>query len=156
MKINHITDEDMVAKLYEASRAGVRIELVLRGNCSLIPGVAGWSENIRAVGIIDHYLEHSRIFIFANGGEPLYYIGSADWMPRNLVNRIEVLTPVYDPEMQQDLWRTVDYGLRDTLNGRIIDGKGSNELQAGTPFRSQAELYKVYSQVQTTSNNTEE
>ena len=156
MKINHITDEDMVAKLYEASRAGVRIELVLRGNCSLIPGVAGWSDHIRAVGIIDHYLEHSRIFIFANGGEPLYYIGSADWMPRNLVNRIEVLTPVYDPEMQQDLWRTVDYGLRDTLNGRIIDGKGSNELQAGTPFRSQAELYKVYSQVQTTSNNTEE
>ena len=78
------------------------MELVVRGNCSLVTGVPGISENIHINGIIDRYLEHSRIFIFANGGEEKYYIGSADWMPRNLDNRIEVAAPVYDKEIQAD------------------------------------------------------
>lgn len=142
VKINHITDEDMVAKLYEASQAGVKIELLVRGNCSLVPGLPGLSENIKAVGIIDRYLEHSRILIFANGGMPKYYLGSADWMPRNLDNRIEVLTPVYDEDLKLDLLRTVDYGLKDTTNGRIIDGKGGNMIQSGERFRSQEQLQK--------------
>ena len=144
MKINHITDTDMVAKLYQASKAGVKIDIVIRGNCSLVPGIANLSENIHCVGIIDRYLEHSRILIFANGGKPRYFIGSADWMPRNLLNRIEVLTPVYDEDMQADLLRTVSYGMRDTVNGRIVDGKGSNEFVEGPEFRSQEELYKAY------------
>ncbi len=144
LKLNHITDEDMVAKLYQASRAGVKIDLLVRGNCSLVPGVQGISENITCVGIIDRYLEHSRILIFANGGEPRYFIGSADWMPRNLVNRVEVLTPVYDEDMKADLLRTVSFGLRDTCNGRIVDGKGTNNFVPGKPFRSQEELYKAY------------
>ncbi len=144
LKLNHITDEDMVAKLYQASRAGVKIDLLVRGNCSLVPGVQGISENITCVGIIDRYLEHSRILIFANGGEPRYFIGSADWMPRNLVNRVEVLTPVYDEDMKADLLRTVSFGLRDTCNGRIVDGKGTNNFVLGKPFRSQEELYKAY------------
>lgn len=144
MKINHVTDVDVIAKLYEASRAGVKIEMVLRGNCSIIPGLPGVSENIRAVGIIDRYLEHSRILIFANGGEPRYFLGSADWMPRNLTNRIEVLTPVYDQDLQRDLLRTVEYGLKDTSNGRIVDGLGTNKLQSGAPFRSQEQLYLDY------------
>ncbi len=144
IKINHITDTDMVTKLYQASKAGVKIDIVIRGNCSLIPGIKGLSENIRCVGIIDRYLEHSRILIFANGGKPRYFLGSADWMPRNLLNRIEVLTPVYDEELQADLMRTISYGMRDTTNGRFVDGKGTNNFVEGEPFRSQQELYKEY------------
>ncbi|MDY4705438.1 MAG: RNA degradosome polyphosphate kinase [Prevotella sp.] len=144
MKINHITDPDMVNKLYEASRAGVRIDIVIRGNCSLVPGVPKVSENIRCVGIIDRYLEHSRILIFCNGGKNKFYLGSADWMPRNLINRIEVYSPVYDADLQRDLLRTVEYGLRDTMNGRLIDGQGTNQFQPGSPFRSQEALYNCY------------
>lgn len=144
IKINHITDVDVVRKLYEASTAGVKIEILIRGNCSLVPGVKGLSENIRCVGIIDRYLEHSRILIFANGGNPRYFLGSADWMPRNLNNRIEVMTPVFDADLKKDLLRTINYGLADTTNGRIVDGKGNNSLQQGEVFRSQEQLYKAY------------
>lgn len=148
IKINHITDTDMVDKIYTASQAGVKVDIVVRGNCSLVPGIPGVSDHVRAVGIIDRYLEHSRMLIFCNGGKPRYYIGSADWMPRNLVNRIEVMTPVYNEDMRKDLLRTVEYGLRDNTNGRLVDGKGTNLIQpvteGGTPFRSQEELYKAY------------
>ena len=151
IKINHITDPDVVNKMYAASRAGVRIDALVRGNCSLVPGIEGVSDNIRVVGIIDRYLEHSRILIFCNNDKPRYFIGSADWMPRNLVNRIEVLTPVYDDEMKRDLMRTVDYGLRDTTNGRIVDGRGTNEMQpvkeGVEPFRSQEELHIEYNKI---------
>ena len=95
IKINHITDPVMVKKLYEASSHGVRIDLLVRGNCSLITGVPGVSDTIRINGIIDRYLEHSRIFIFANGGDEKMFIGSADWMPRNLDKRVEVIHRVY-------------------------------------------------------------
>lgn len=148
IKINHITDMDVVNKLYAASNAGVKIDLLLRGNCALVPGIKGMSENIKAVGIIDRYLEHARILLFCNGGKPKYYLGSADWMPRNLVNRIEVMTPVYDKDLQQDILRTIEYGMRDTTNGRIIDGHGTNDMQhvaqGQQPFRSQEALYEAY------------
>ena len=148
IKINHITDSDVVNKIYAASRAGVRIDALVRGNCSVVPGIKDASENIRIVGIIDRYLEHSRILIFCNNDKPRYFIGSADWMPRNLVNRIEVLTPVYDEDMKKDLMRTIDFGSRDTTNSRIVDGKGTNEIQAvkegEKPFRSQEELHNMY------------
>lgn len=144
LKINHITDVDMVKKLYEASQAGVRIDIVIRGNCSLVPNVPKISENIHCVGIIDRYLEHARILIFCNGGKNKYYLGSADWMPRNLINRIEVYTPVYDADIQADLLRTIEYGLKDTKNGRIIDGIGTNNFVEGEPFRSQEALYNCY------------
>lgn len=144
IKINHITEPEVVNKLYHASCAGVKIDIPIRGNCSLVPGIPGLSENIRCVGIIDRYLEHSRILIFCNGGNPRYYLGSADWMPRNLLNRIEVMTPVYDEALRADLLRTVEYGLKDTTNARVVDGKGTNEIQKGEHFRSQEELYKAY------------
>lgn len=144
IKINHITEPEVVNKLYHASCAGVKIDILIRGNCSLVPGVPGLSENIRCVGIIDRYLEHSRVLIFCNGGNPRYYLGSADWMPRNLLNRIEVMTPVYDEALRADLLRTVEYGLKDTTNARVVDGKGTNEIQKGEHFRSQEELYKAY------------
>ncbi len=147
-KINHITDADIVEKLYEASSSGVEVDMLVRGNCSLVTGVPGLSETIHLTGIIDRYLEHSRILIFANGGEEKIYIGSADWMPRNLDHRIEVLTPVYDPAIQADLRRVVEYGLKDTRQGRIVDGSGENHpLPAadGEPlFRSQEALYQDY------------
>ena len=144
IKINHITDPDVVAKIYQASQAGVKVDIVLRGNCSLVPGIPGVSDNIHIVGIIDRYLEHSRILIFCNGGKNKYFLGSADWMPRNLLSRIEVMTPVYDEDLKEDLRRTVEYGLRDTTNGRLVDGKGTDQLQEGDFFRSQEELYKYY------------
>ena len=103
MKINHITDQVMVKKLYEASAAGVPIDIVLRGNCSLVTGIPGVSETIHINGIIDRYLEHSRIFIFAAGGEEKCFIGSADWMPRNLDNRVEVVTPPF--RSQEELYK---------------------------------------------------
>ena len=145
-KVNHITDRILIQKLYEASTAGVQTDLVVRGNCSLVTGIPGVSDNIRINGIIDRYLEHPRIFIFANGGEEKYYIGSDDWMPRNLDNRIEVLTPVYDKVIQAELKRVVCYGLRDTAKGRIVDGSGENKTweNSDAPFRSQEELYKYY------------
>lgn len=147
IKINHITDPAMVKKLYEASSHGVRIDLLVRGNCSLITGVPGVSDTIRINGIIDRYLEHSRIFIFANGGDEKVLIGSADWMPRNLYNRVEVVAPVYDPEIKADLKQVVEYGLKDTMQGRVVDGTGENRQWTtpdGIAFRSQEELYKHY------------
>lgn len=148
IKINHITDPVMVEKLYEASCAGVDIDLLVRGNCSLVPGIPGVSDHIRIVGIIDRYLEHSRIFVFAAGGEERVFIGSADWMPRNLDNRVEVVTPVYDPEVKEEMKRIVDFGLRDTLQARIVDGEGKNLFkqpdEGGQPFRSQEALYEYY------------
>lgn len=148
IKINHITDPIMVDKLYEASEAGVDIDLVVRGNCSLITNIPNLSTNIRIHGIIDRYLEHSRIFIFANGGDEKIFLGSADWMPRNLDHRIEVITPVYDPAIKGEMKRIVEYGLKDTLQGRVVDGLGDNlfwsEKGQETPFRSQEALYNYY------------
>lgn len=148
VKINHITDPVMIAKLYKAAECGVPIDLLVRGNCSLITTLPALNGNIRAVGIVDRYLEHSRIFIFAAGGEEKVFIGSADWMPRNLDNRIEVVCPVYDPAVKADLKRVVEYGMKDTRQGRIVDGSGENRLQMpseGEPlFRSQEALYEAY------------
>ena len=147
IKINHITDPVIVKKLYEASSHGIKIDLLVRGNCSLITGVPGVSDTIRINGIIDRYLEHSRIFVFANGGEEKMFIGSADWMTRNLDNRVEVITPVYDPDIKAELKRIVQFGLKDTLQGRVVDGTGENRpwtTEDNAPFRSQEELYNYY------------
>lgn len=147
IKINHITDPVMVKKLYEASANGVPIDLVVRGNCSLVTGIPGKSDTIRIVGIIDRYLEHSRIFQFCAAGEDKVFIGSADWMPRNLNNRVEVVTPVYSQKIKADLIRVIDYALRDTLQGRTVDGTDRNlpwQTADNAPFRSQEELYKTY------------
>ena len=96
LKMNSLTDSKMIDKLYDASRAGVKIKLIIRGICSLIPGVKGMSENIEAISIVDNYLEHSRVYIFGNDGEPEVFISSADFMTRNLDGRVEVTCPIYD------------------------------------------------------------
>lgn len=155
IKINHITDVYMVKKLYEAAERGVPVDLLVRGNCSLYTDLPELNGNLRIKGIIDRYLEHSRIFIFAAGGEEKIFIGSADWMPRNLDNRIEVVTPVYDPDIKEDLKRVVAYGLNDTMQGRIVDGKGTNAFPDGAEngyFRSQEALYQYYLAQETTVN----
>lgn len=118
--LNNLADTAMIDKLYEASRAGVKIDMVVRGICMLKPQVKGMSENIRVVSIVDRFLEHTRVFIFANGGKPLYYIGSADWMTRNLDHRIEVACPIYDTHIQQDLLHILNLQLSDNTHARLI------------------------------------
>ena len=157
VKVNHVTDPVIIAKLYEASQAGVPITLLVRGNCSLVTGIPGVSDNIRACGIIDRYLEHARIFIFAAGGEEKIYIGSADWMPRNLDNRIEVIAPVHNPVIREEMKRIVDAGLQDNRQGRIVDGSGENLPWPGagdTPFRSQEALYEHYKALEENGEET--
>lgn len=145
VKINHITDELMVKKLYEAAEAGVQVDLLVRGNCSLKPNLKSLNGNMKVVGIIDRYLEHARIFIFAAGGQNKTFLGSADWMPRNLDHRVEVITPVYDEDIKANLRKVVEYGLKDTLQGRIVDGLGTNLENTGDEaFRSQETLYREY------------
>jgi polyphosphate kinase len=148
MKINHITDPEIVDKLYEAASAGVKVDIIIRGNCSLVPSCGKAAGNLRCIGIIDRYLEHSRILIFCNGGKNRYFLGSADWMPRNLSNRIEVMTPVYDEDLKRDLMRTIDFGLSDNTNAHVIDGTGADPLPQTAPgmvpFRSQEKLYNEY------------
>ena len=147
IKINHITDQTMVEKLYEAAAAGVEVRISVRGNCSIVTSKLPAYCNIRINGIIDRYLEHSRIFIFAAAAEEKVFIGSADWMPRNLDNRIEVVTPVYDPQIKSEMRRIVDYALRDTVQGRLVDGTGDNlpwTCEAPLPQGSQTALYEYY------------
>ena len=151
MKVNHITDPVMVKKICEAAENGVRIDMVVRGNCSVVTHGYPAGGNIRINGIIDRYLEHSRIFVFAAGGQEKVFIGSADWMPRNLDNRIEVVAPVYDPAIKQEMIRIVDYGLRDVRQGRLVDGTGDNSpwtCDDPLPTGSQEALYGHYLQLE--------
>ena len=145
-KINNLVDEEMIHKLYQASNAGVSIQLVVRGICSLVPGIPKQSENIEVVSIVDRLLEHSRIFIFGNKGDEKYFISSADWMTRNLDYRIEVATPVYDETNKKELKKIVEAALMDNVKARIINPKQDNTFKRGAanPFRSQVELYNYY------------
>ncbi len=154
MKLNHIVDPELVAKLYEATQAGVKVDICLRGNCSLVPNVSGVSDGLFLNAIIDRYLEHSRIYIFANGGNPRYYLGSADWMPRNLDRRIEVMCPIYAKNIQAELDMIVNLGLADEINGYYVNEKGGvprrNAMSGkGQIVSSQTNLYKYYQTIHT-------
>jgi polyphosphate kinase len=124
-KLNSIADEDVIRLLYKASQAGVPVELNVRGICCLRPGVPGLSENIRVVSIVDRFLEHSRIFYFHNGGDAQVFISSADWMPRNLDRRVELLVPVEDPACRARLLHILETCLRDTVKARQLQPDGS-------------------------------
>ncbi|WP_320052233.1 RNA degradosome polyphosphate kinase [uncultured Acetobacteroides sp.] len=150
-KVNNLVDEGIVDKLYEASCAGVKIKLIVRSMCSLIPGIPGKSENIEITSIVDRFLEHSRIFIFGNDGDPKYYISSADWMTRNLDFRVEVAAPIYDKDIQRELRNIMEYTLRDNQKSRVVDANLKNEYRTepnAPQFRSQIELYRYYSQLE--------
>lgn len=146
VKVNHVTEPMIVSKIYDAVRAGVKVDLLVRGNCALVDNTE-FNGNLRVVGIIDRYLEHARIYRFCNNGEEKVFIGSADWMPRNLDCRIEVVTPVYDSDMKAECQRIVDYGLADQKQGRVVIGKPFIVEEGKEPFRSQEELYKYYSRL---------
>ncbi|MDP4210332.1 MAG: polyphosphate kinase 1 [Bacteroidota bacterium] len=147
LKINNLVDSEMITKLYQASQNGVKIKLIVRGICSLIPGVPGMSENIEAISIVDKYLEHARIFIFCNNDDEKYYISSADWMTRNLDNRVEVASPIYDPQLQKELRDIIDIQLSDNVKSRIIDECQANIYKkdgSPAPVRAQVEIYNYY------------
>ena len=126
-KMNSLCDQDIIAALYEASVAGVKIELIVRGICSLRVGIPGVSENISVRSIVGTFLEHSRIFYFENAGKSEVYCGSADWMPRNLERRVEILFPVEDPKLKEKVLRILDVQLRDTVKAHLLQPDGSYE-----------------------------
>ncbi|WP_298508982.1 polyphosphate kinase 1 [uncultured Kordia sp.] len=127
LKLNSLQDKRMIEALYEASNAGVKIDMVVRGICCLVPGIKGQSENISIKSVLGQFLEHARVYIFANGGNEKMYIGSADWMTRNLDHRIEVIAPILDADMHQQLRTFVQWQLDDTVKARIIDAKQKNK-----------------------------
>lgn len=147
LKMNSLTDFKMIDKLYEASREGVKIQLIIRGICCLIPGVKDMSENIEAISIVDNYLEHSRIYIFGNSGNPDVYISSADFMTRNLDARVEVTCPIYDEEIKQELIDTFEIGWKGNVKARLHSESLDNEYRRGNGnkvFRAQLEMYNYY------------
>jgi polyphosphate kinase len=146
-KMNSLVDRTLIEELYAASQAGVRIDLMVRGICCLRPGVEGLSERIRAVSIIDRFLEHGRVFYFENGGAPEYWLASADWMPRNLDHRVEVAFPVLEPALQEQIRDILEIQLADNVKARRIlpDGR-SERIHAGEDValvRSQERLYEL-------------
>ena len=128
LKCNNLVDRELVMKLYEASDAGVEIRLIIRGMCSLQPGVRGISDNIEAISIVDRYLEHPRAYVFYNAGDPEYYIGSADLMTRNIDYRVEVLCPVRDKHAKAMIQDVLDIQWHDNVKARVIDRGQSNEM----------------------------
>jgi len=146
LKMNSLVDRNMIDLLYDASREGVKIDLIVRGICSLVPGVRGMSENITAVSIIDRFLEHSRIFVFCNGGDEKYYISSADWMPRNLDRRVEVVAPVYDKRLKKELRDYLEIQLNDNVKARMINERQDNKYRERRPgektVRAQMEFHE--------------
>ncbi len=146
LKLNSLSDYEMIDKLYEASNAGVKIDLIVRGICCLVPGIKGMSENITAISIIDKFLEHPRLYIFANGGDTLVYISSADWMTRNLDRRVEVSCPIYDESIKDELMETFDICWNDNVKARILNDTQDNSYITNKlePNRSQISLYEYY------------
>jgi polyphosphate kinase len=145
-KMNALVDQALIEELYAASAAGVRIDLLVRGICCLRPEVPGLSENIRVISILDRYLEHARIWYFENGGQPEYWLASADWMPRNLDRRVEVAFPVVDVGLHRRLREVLETQLADTVKARRILPDGSSErvrADGRPPLRSQDRLYEL-------------
>lgn len=149
LKLNNLADNEIIEKLYEASNAGVNIKLIIRGMISLVPGIKGTSENIKAIGIVDRFLEHSRLMIFCNGGDEEYYISSADLMTRNIEHRIEVTCPVFDKSIKSELRRIFDILWQDNVKARKIDPSFTNKFvkKGKKPFRSQVEVLNYLSSI---------
>ncbi|MEL7426838.1 MAG: polyphosphate kinase 1 [Bacteroidota bacterium] len=144
LKMNSLQDNRMIKKLYEASEAGVKIQMIIRGICCLVPGKKGWSENIHAVSIVDRYLEHARVFVFHHGGEDQMYLSSADWMVRNLSYRVETTFPIYDENIKVEIMESLQLQLADNVKARVLDEDLSNQYyQSGNDLaiRSQIETY---------------
>jgi polyphosphate kinase len=147
LKLNNLVDSEMIKKLYEASSEGVKIKLIIRGICCLVAGVKGLSDNIEGISIVDKFLEHSRVFVFCNGGHEKYFLSSADWMARNLDYRSEVGVPIYDKTIQQQVRKVIDLLWEDNTKARILDSKQNNEYRktaSNKKIRAQEEIYNLY------------
>ncbi|WP_066225409.1 polyphosphate kinase 1 [Formosa haliotis] len=146
LKMNSISSYKMVDKLYEASRAGVKIQMIVRGLCCLVPGIKGMSENIEVISVVDKFLEHTRLYMFANGGDPKIFISSADWMTRNIENRVEVTCPIYDENIKQELIDTFNICWSDNVKARLLNLEQTNEYKRNKKekVRSQFATYEYY------------
>lgn len=145
LKMNSLQDPDIIEKLYEAAQEGVEVKLIIRGICCLIPGVKGMSQNIKAISIVDRFLEHSRVFIFHNNGDHKIYLSSGDWMERNLSRRIEVAFPIYDEKLKAEIMDFVNLQWKDNVKARIINRLQNNtyrKSEAKTKIRSQVAFYE--------------
>ncbi|WP_088329746.1 polyphosphate kinase 1 [Lacimicrobium sp. SS2-24] len=144
LKINNLVDIALIDDLYRASQAGVKVKAIIRGMCSLVPGVKGLSDNIQIISIVDRFLEHPRVLVFENAGDPKVFISSADWMTRNMDNRIEVGCPINDPVLKQRILDILNIQFQDTIKARIIDAEQTNKyVRRGNrkKLRSQVEIY---------------
>jgi polyphosphate kinase len=152
LKVNSIEDQEMILKLYEASQAGVKIQMIVRGICSLVPGIVGISENIEAISIVDRFLEHSRVFIFHNNGDEEMYLSSADWMQRNLSARVETTFPIYAPEIRRMMHDIINLQLNDNVKARIINQAQDNPYRRTDndeiAIRAQVETYYYLRRIQ--------
>ncbi|MFM2589058.1 polyphosphate kinase 1 [Vibrio sp. TBV020] len=156
LKANNIVDKGLINKLYEASSAGVKIKMIIRGMCSLVPGVEGVSDNIEIISIVDRFLEHPRVIIAHNNGEPQVYISSADWMTRNIDHRIEVATPILDERLKQRIIDIIAIHFTDTVKARWIDKEMSNQyVQSDTQdkVRSQVAIYDYLKNIEKQTKN---
>lgn len=146
LKMNNITSYLVIDKLYEASRAGVKIDMIVRGICCLIPGIKGMSETIEVISIVDKFLEHPRVYIFGNDKDAKVYISSADWMTRNIDNRVEVSCPIYDPDIRQEIIDTFNISWSDNVKARLINTPNENEyrIDNNPKVRSQIATYDYY------------
>jgi polyphosphate kinase len=148
-KINNLVDKELIDDLYRAGQAGVKIRGIVRGMCSLNAGIKGLSENIEIISIVDRFLEHPRVMIFEGGGDRKVFISSADWMERNMDNRIEVGCPIYDKRLQQRIVDIMEIQFQDTLKARVIDNAQTNPYVARgnrKKLRSQVEIYHYLKQ----------
>jgi polyphosphate kinase len=144
LKMNSIQDRPITEKLYKASQAGVQIKMIVRGICSLVPGVKGISKNIEAISIVDRFLEHARVFIFHNKGDELMYLSSADWMVRNLNYRVETAFPIFDPSIKKEIRDYINIQLTDNVKARVLDQALTNTYrknESDLAIRSQIETY---------------
>jgi polyphosphate kinase len=148
-----LVDPELIERLYVAGAAGVKVDLIVRGICSLRAGVAGLSENIAVRSIVGRFLEHARVFVFAGGGTPSYYLSSADWMTRNIDRRIEVTVPIYDAALRMQLDTFLALQLSDNVKARVVDADQSNRYARDTSpagdskqaVNAQEEMYAYYS-----------
>ena len=138
----------MIEKLYEASNEGVKIQMIIRGICCLIPGVKAMSENIEVISIVDKYLEHPRVYIFENGGDSKVYLSSADFMTRNIENRVEVAVPIYDPSLKKEIIDVFQIAWNDNTKARKLNGEKQNEFVVNDKevVRSQWNIYDYYAE----------
>jgi polyphosphate kinase len=152
IKVNNLQEREMIEKLYEASNAGVKVELIVRSICCIAPGITGQSENITIRRIVDRYLEHARIFTFYNNGDPEVYMGSADWMSRNLHSRIEVIFPIYDEKLKKEIDDILQLQLKDTKKAVFFRADLSNEKITTNSDDSVAAQEAIYNYVKGLAN----